>query len=77
MHCPENNLNLRIKTEPVTPGAEATKYVWHLCVHLHNLHILYSYNWHRNKPDINRCNCDSRDILLYFNADIQIIFGTV
>ena len=42
MHCPENNLNLRIKTEPVTPGAEATKYVWHLCVHLRNLHILYS-----------------------------------
>ena len=24
MHCPKNNLNFRIKTEPVTVGAHAT-----------------------------------------------------
>ena len=27
-HCPNNNLKLCIKTEPVTAGADATVYVW-------------------------------------------------
>ena len=27
-HCPENNLNFRLKSEPVAVGAEATVYVW-------------------------------------------------
>ena len=30
-HCPKNNLTLRIKTEPVTVGANATVYIWFLC----------------------------------------------
>ena len=29
MHSPNNNLNLRIKTEPFTDGEDATGSVWH------------------------------------------------
>ena len=31
MHFSKNNLNMHIKTEPVTVGADATVYVWFLC----------------------------------------------
>ena len=31
-HCPKNNMNLGIKTEPVTVGADTTVYVWFLHV---------------------------------------------
>ena len=27
IHCPNNKLNLRLKTEPVTAGADATAYI--------------------------------------------------
>ena len=30
LHCPKNNLNLRIKTDPVTVGTDITKSVWFL-----------------------------------------------
>ena len=30
-HCPKNNLNIRIKTKPVTIGANSAVYIWFLC----------------------------------------------
>ena len=30
-HCPRNNLNLRIKTEPVKDVTNTTVYVWIMC----------------------------------------------
>ena len=38
-HCPKNNLNICLQTEPVTVGAEATEYVW----------LLSIYIWPRNQ----------------------------
>ena len=36
VHCPKNNLNLRIETKPLTAGADATVYVRFLCrIYLH------------------------------------------
>ena len=40
-HCPKSILNLCIKTEPVTAGAEATVYVLLL--------FTYTYVWPRNQ----------------------------
>ena len=38
-HCPKNNLTLRIKTEPVTVGANATVYIWFLC----QIYTIFAY----------------------------------
>ena len=57
MHCPKNNLNLGVKTEPVTPGAEATVYVRFL--------LLVQYIFLAQKPDIYRCICSNRDMLCF------------
>ena len=37
-HCPKTITNLQIKTGSVTPGADATLYVW----------LLFTYFWPRN-----------------------------
>ena len=64
MHCPKNNLNLCIKTEPVTVEADTTVYVW------------FSSD-HRNvNKRISCCICSSCDKLGFY-AEIQIMFGTV
>ena len=34
VHCPKYNPNLRIKTEPVTAGADATFYMSGFCFHV-------------------------------------------
>ena len=47
MHCAKNNLNLRIKSEPATAGANATVYV--------RLFGIYSYCWPRNQTGILYC----------------------
>ena len=41
-HCPKNNLNLLIKTEPGTVGAVARVYVWFLS----QIHIIYTIPLH-------------------------------
>ena len=38
--CPKINLNLRIKTEPITVGADETVYVWFLIHVLKAVHPL-------------------------------------
>ena len=68
-YCSKNQLDLRIKTEPVTAGANATIYVFGFC-----LHAVYL----AQKPNINRCGGSNSDMLgLNADAEIQIIFGTV
>ena len=68
-YCTKNQLDLRIKTEPVTAGANATIYVFGFC-----LHAVYL----AQKPNINRCGGSNSDRLgLNADAEIQIIFGTV
>ena len=61
----KSNLNLRVKTEPVT--CNGIQYVWFLS-HI-NLYIC------AKKPDIYRCIRSSRDRLGFY-AEIKIIFGT-
>ena len=67
LHCPKNNLNLSIKTEPVTVGAAATVrvYVWFQCV-----------NKIRTYCTAYRCICSNCDRLGFY-AEIHFIFGTV
>ena len=68
-HCPKNNLNLRIKTEPVSVGADSTVYVCLLCT--------YTEVYLAQKPDIYRCISFNCDRLSVFYAEIQVDFGTV
>ena len=74
-HCPNNNLILCIKTEPLTARADAT--VYSMCT------VQYTYFLLRNQTYrtvlsvlVCHCFCSNRDRLGYY-ADIQIIFGTV
>ena len=41
IHCPKNNMKLRIKAESVTAGADATIYVWFLFTWLRNQIYMY------------------------------------
>ena len=63
LHCPKNNLNLGIKTKPVTVGKDATVYVWFL-------HQIYSYEL-KNYTIIYRCIRFGRD-RLGFNAEFRL-----
>ena len=68
LHCHKNNLNLHIKTEPVTVGV-------HYCMCLisfPDILVLVSLQ----KPDIYCCIHSCRDRLGFY-AESQIIFGTV
>ena len=68
LHCHKNNLNLHIKTEPVTVGV-------HYCMCLisfQDILVLVSLQ----KPDIYCCIHSCRDRLGFY-AESQIIFGTV
>ena len=51
IHCPKINLNLSIKTEPVTVEADATAYVWFLYTRL--TYIRYKkakvHIWYKNQ----------------------------
>ena len=38
-HCSKNNLDLHIKTEPVTAGADATVSVWFLVTYGLHVHV--------------------------------------
>ena len=62
MQCPKNNLNLRIKTEPVT---DSTVYDW-----------LLFYISIPQHPDIYRCihACSNRDRLIFY-VENKIILG--
>ena len=63
-HCPKNNLNLCIKPEPVTFGADAT-----VCLYIHMYGTrIYSILY---------CCFRSSSVRLGCHAEIQIIFGTV
>ena len=62
-HCPKNILNLLLKTEPVSVGADATVYVWFLG----QIYVC--------KYQTTRCIRSSRD-RLGFCAKIKIIFET-
>ena len=72
MHCAKNNLNLRIKSEPATAGANATVYV---CQTFWNIQLLLAQesDWH---TVLYHCISSNRDRHGYY-AEIQIIFGTV
>ena len=61
LHCPKHNMNLGIKTEPVTPGVDAA-------VHIYNIYA--------PKPDIFCCSCPNRDMSGFY-VEIQVIFPTV
>ena len=67
LHCPSNNLNLRIQIDPVIAGSDATVYVSGICLHKSG----------PEKSDVHRCVCSSRDKLGYIYAEIWNIFGTV
>ena len=60
MHCPKNNLNFRIKTEPVTVDAHSTDNLFFLAQMYEYLHV--------------RCICSSSDRPGFY-AKIQLIFG--
>ena len=59
MHCPNKNRNIRIKTEPITAGVEATVYICPALGHI--------------KPDIYRYILSIRDRLGSY-AEIRNIF---
>ena len=42
LQCPKNNMNLRIKTEPVTIGAGVMLYVWFPCQLIVNKNRTYT-----------------------------------
>ena len=63
-HCPKNNVNLCIKPEPVTFGADAT-----VCLYIH----MYGTSIY----SILYCCFRSSSVRLGCHAEIQIIFGTV
>ena len=70
LHCHKNNLNLHIKTEPVTVGV-------HYCMCLISFpDILVLVLVSLQKPDIYRCIHSCRDRLGFY-AESQIIFRTV
>ena len=63
VHCAEHNQNLRIKTEPVTAGADATEYIRHSPLLLDQKPVYHCF-WFNSAR-------------VGFIAEIQIIFGTV
>ena len=63
VHCPNSNLNLRIRTKPVTDGADAAVLICFLGQN-------YSFT-QKQKPDIYRCICSSRD-RRGFSAEVRI-----
>ena len=70
VHCPKNNLNLRITTEPIARLEWMQQYVRLFCLHVHCTVYL------AQKPDIYSCislQCDRRS----FYVEIPIYFGTV
>ena len=58
-NCPKNNLNLCIKTEPGTAGADATAYAV----------FGFGRDKCKQKPDIYRCICSIRDRLGFVCGD--------
>ena len=66
MHCPNHNLNLRAKTEPIPAGAVATVYVWFLG----QIYCTVC----KQKPDIctvYRCSCAIRDRLGFYAETVR------
>ena len=54
--CPKNNLNLCVKTEPVTAGADATVNVWFLG----QIYVNKKPDIRKQKPDIRKQKPDIR-----------------
>ena len=84
IHCPKNNLNLWIKTEIVTVGADAIVYFWLISGHHDILYVYVKQSWVYGTPMHllrlwqARFLCRYSDFFgerLGFYADIQIFFG--
>ena len=71
LHRVKNNLNLRMKAEPVAVGADATIYVWFLS----QIYVV-KYMQYLHKSQTYSCSHSGLD-WPGFQAEIQNIFGTV